>query len=273
MRFLSVKYVVWSANNENAALISKSAVILVNRRLEVLYTVTNLFMSQTRMLGWKRSFGYTHKLITIKYALVAGDSGIVRTLDVPLYLLATKNNSTCFACNREAQPVEVPIDATEYRFKLALINRRIDEVLNTVKSANLVGHQSLAIWKKKGILRLEIHFQKDEKTRFGLALKCGNLDVALETAKVMDEKPIWGALLGEAAVMHGNHQIVRKKTGSFGTPRLSYLVPRKHSRKLSKMMRIAEIEKRCPWSFPQRLSYLGDGKQPNKRYMEGLFYT
>jgi hypothetical protein len=29
---------------------------------------------------------------------------------------------------REAAPVEVPIDSTEYRFKLALINRRYDEV-------------------------------------------------------------------------------------------------------------------------------------------------
>lgn len=52
----------------------------------------------------------------------------------------------------EAQPVEVPIDPTEYRFKLALINRRIDEVLNTVKSANLVGQSIIGYLEKKVLM-------------------------------------------------------------------------------------------------------------------------
>ena len=98
--------------------------------------------------------------------------------------------------NREATPVEVPIDCTEYRFKLALINRKIDEVsniccitqlfkvLNMVKGANLVGQSIIGYLEKKGYPEIALYFVKDEKTRFGLALECGNLDVALEAAKV-----------------------------------------------------------------------------------------
>ena len=50
---------------------------------------------------------------------------------------------------------------------------------------------------------------KDEKTRFGLALECMDIDVALEAAKALDDKDCWERL-GEAALMLGNHQVILK---------------------------------------------------------------
>ena len=47
---------------------------------------------------------------------------------------------------------------------------------------------------------------KDPKTRFDLALECGNLDVAIETAKVLDREEYWN-LLGSEALRQGNHQV------------------------------------------------------------------
>ena len=38
------------------------------------------------------------------------------------------------------------------------------------------------------ILQVALHFVKDEKTRFGLALECGNIDIALEAARALDDK-------------------------------------------------------------------------------------
>ena len=54
---------------------------------------------------------------------------------------------------------------------------------------------------------MALHFVKDEKTRFALALECMDIDVALEAAKALDEKECWEKL-GEAALMLGNHQVV-----------------------------------------------------------------
>ncbi|VDM99275.1 unnamed protein product, partial [Onchocerca ochengi] len=144
----------------------------------------------------------------------------------------------------EAAPVEVPIDPTEYRFKLALINRRYDEVLNMVRSANLVGQSIIAYLQKKGYPEVALHFVKDEKTRFGLALECGNLEVALESAKVLDDKAVWQAL-GEAALMQGNHQIVEmayQRTKDFEKLSFLYLITG-NMEKLQKMMKIAQIRK------------------------------
>ena len=53
-----------------------------------------------------------------------------------------------------------------------------------VKTANLVGQSIIGYLQKKGYPEIALHFVKDDKTRFGLALECGNLDVALDTAKV-----------------------------------------------------------------------------------------
>ena len=98
---------------------------------------------------------------------------------------------------------------------------------------------------------------KDDKTRFGLAIECGNLDAALESAKTLDDKAVWEAL-AEAAllqvcgfggkfelILQGNHQIVEmayQRTKNFEKLNFLYLITG-NMEKLTKMMKIAEIRK------------------------------
>jgi len=60
--------------------------------------------------------------------------------------------------------------------------------------------------QKKGYPEVALHFVKDEKTRFNLALECGNIDIALESAKVVDDRECWHRL-GVEALRQGNHQV------------------------------------------------------------------
>lgn len=55
-------------------------------------------------------------------------------------------------------------------------------------------------------VKVALHFVKDDRTRFGLALECGNLEVAVEAAKTLDDKACWEKL-SEMALQHGNHQV------------------------------------------------------------------
>lgn len=48
-----------------------------------------------------------------------------------------------------------------------------------VRTAKLVGQSIIAYLQKKGYPEVALHFVKDEKTRFGLALECGNIDVKI----------------------------------------------------------------------------------------------
>lgn len=55
------------------------------------------------------------------------DHGIIRTLDLPIYVTRVRGNSV-YCLDRECRPRVLTIDPTEYRFKLALVNRKYDEV-------------------------------------------------------------------------------------------------------------------------------------------------
>lgn len=80
------------------------------------------------------------------------------------------------------------------------------QVLQMVRSAKLVGQSIISYLQKKGYPEVALHFVKDERTRFLLALECGNLDVALDAAKALDDKGCWEKL-AEQALLHGNHPV------------------------------------------------------------------
>ena len=251
-----VKYVIWSKNMEYAALLSKHTLTLINRKLEILCSVQESTRVKCGTWDDQGVFIYTTSN-HIKFALTAGDSGIIRTLDVPMYILAIRGN-TLYCLNRDANTIEIDIDPTEYRFKLALINRRYDEVIRMVSNARLVGQSIIAYLQKKGYPEVALHFVKDQKTRFGLALECGNIDVALVAAKDIDDKAVWEAL-AQAALLQGNHQIVEysyQRTKNFDKLAFLYFVTG-NTEKLQRMLKVAQMRKDYHGNFSIAL-YLGD---------------
>lgn len=68
-------------------------------------------------------------VVRLSLAIVAllRDHGIIRTLDLPIYVTRVKDSSV-YCLDRECRPRVLGIDPTEYRFKLALVNRKYDEV-------------------------------------------------------------------------------------------------------------------------------------------------
>uniref|UniRef100_A0A7E4ZSM4 Coatomer subunit alpha n=1 Tax=Panagrellus redivivus TaxID=6233 RepID=A0A7E4ZSM4_PANRE len=256
VKVAKVKYVIWSANMEYAALLSKHTLTLINRKLEVLCSVQE--STRIKCGTWDENGVFIYMTSNhIKFALTAGDSGIIRTLDIPLYILATRG-STLYCLNRDADVIELDIDPTEYRFKLALINRRYDEVIRMVGSSRLVGQSIIAYLQKKGYPEVALHFVKDQKTRFGLALECGNIDVALEAAKEIDDDAVWNAL-AQAALLQGNHQIVEycyQRTKNFEKLAFLYFVTG-NIEKLQRMLKVAQMRKDLHGNFTIAL-YLGD---------------
>ncbi|CAI8007010.1 Coatomer subunit alpha [Geodia barretti] len=193
----------------------------------------------------------------IKYALHNGDNGIIRTLDLPIYITLVRG-TTVYCLDRDAKTRALVVDPTEYRFKLALINRKYDEVLHMVRSAKLVGQSIIAYLQQKGYPEVALHFVKDERTKFALALECGNIDVALEAARALDDKACWERL-ADAALAHGNHQIVEmayQRTKNFERLSFLYLITG-NMEKLKKMTKIAEIRKDVSSQYHNAL-YTGD---------------
>lgn len=127
-----------------------------------------------------------------------------------------------------------------------------------VRNAVLIGQSIISYLQKKGYPEVALHFVKDEKTRFGLALECGNIDIAIESARALDDKFCWEKL-AEAALMQGNHQIVEtcyQRTKNFDKLSFLYLITG-NLEKLRKMMKIAEVRKDVNGQFQAAL-LLGD---------------
>lgn len=75
-----------------------------------------------------------------------------------------------------------------------------------VRSANLYGQAIIAYLQKKGYPEVALHFVKDPKTRFNLAVECGNIEVAMSAAQQLDDPVVWEKL-SEIALQQGNHQV------------------------------------------------------------------
>lgn len=250
------RHVVWSADMSHVALLGKHVLMIANRKLEVLCTVQE--NARLKSAAWEDSgvliYTTSHH---IKYSLTNGDHGIIRTLDLPVYLTRVKGK-TISCLDRDMRPRQFLVDPTEYTFKLALVNRKYEEVLHMVRHAKLVGQSIIAYLQQKGYPEVALHFVKDEKTRLALALQCGNIEAALEAAKALEDKACWERL-GEAALLQGNHQIVEmayQRTKNFNKLAFLYLITG-NLEKLRKMMKIAEIRKDTSGQYQATL-LLGD---------------
>ncbi|CAM6027816.1 unnamed protein product [Sphagnum balticum] len=251
-----VKYVVWSSDMENVALLSKHAIIIANKKLVLKCTVHETI--RVKSGAWDESGVFIYTTVNhIKYCLPNGDSGIVRTLDVPIYITKVSKN-TLFCLDRDGKNRVIQIDPTEYSFKLALLQRKYDQVLQMIQNMKLCGQSIIAYLQQKGFPEVALHFVKDEHTRFNLAIECGNTAVAVASAKEIDDKDCWHRL-GVEALRQGNYEIVEyayQKTKNFERLSFLYLITG-NTEKLSKMLKIAEMRSDVMGRFHNAL-YLGD---------------
>jgi len=256
VKLAKVRYVIWSSDMTFVALVAKHAIAICNRKMENLCTIHENVRIKSGAWDDSGVFVYTTSN-HIKYTLNNGDSGIIRTLDLPIYIARVKGSSV-YCLDREGKTKVLNIDPTEFKFKLALVNHRYDEVHHMVRNAKLVGQSIISYLQKKGYPEVALHFVKDEKTRFGLAIECGNLEVALEAAKSMDDKACWERL-SDMALKQGNHQVVEmcyQRTKNFD--RLSFLyLTTGNTEKLRKMLKISEIRKDVSGHLHNAL-YCGD---------------
>lgn len=251
-----VKYVVWSNDGLYAALLSKHNVTIVTKTLEQVSSLHETI--RIKSATWDDAGVLLYSTLNhVKYTLLNGDNGIVRTLDQTVYLVRVKGRNV-YCLDRSAKPRVLQVDPTEYRFKLALVKRNYEEMLHIIRTSSLVGQSIISYLQKKGYPEIALQFVQDPTTRFDLAIECGNLEVAVEMAKELD-RPVFWTRLGTEALAHGNHQVVEmsyQKLKQFDKLSFLYLATGDHS-KLARMAKIAEHRGDFTSRFQNAL-YLGE---------------
>ncbi|KAI4367271.1 hypothetical protein MLD38_023028 [Melastoma candidum] len=254
-----IKYIVWSNDMETVALLSKHAIIIASKKLVHQCTLHETIRVKSGAWDDNDVFIYT-TLNHIKYCLPNGDSGIIRTLDVPIYITKVTAD-TIFCLDRDGKNKVIKIDSTEYIFKLSLLKKRYDNVMKMIRGSQLCGQAMIAYLQQKGFPEVALHFVKDERTRFNLALESGNIQIAVASAKEIDEKDHWYRL-GVEALRQGNAGIVEyayQRTKNFERLSFLYLITGNLD-KLTKMLKIAEVKNDVMGQFHNAL-YLGDVRE------------
>ncbi|NXW77438.1 COPA protein, partial [Hirundo rustica] len=251
VKISKVKYVIWSGDMSHVALLAKHAILICNRKLESLCQIHENI--RVKSGAWDESGVFIYTTSNhIKYAVTSG--AFPRVWDLGCLGLA------------EPFPGFGIWDVWGWQslsrgsgfglFGIWAVG--VPQVLHMVRNAKLVGQSIIAYLQRKGYPEVALHFVKDEKTRFSLALECGNIEIALEAAKALDDKGCWETL-GEAALLQGNHQVVEmcyQRTKNFDRLSFLYLITG-NLEKLRKMMKIAEIRKDMSGHYQNAL-YLGD---------------
>jgi|GEM_PF-2881040 coatomer protein complex subunit alpha (xenin) len=268
-----IKYVIWNQDCSRVALLSKhgalslvshslmilnQGITIASRDLEQLCSVTETV--RVKGGGWDdRIFLYT-TLNHVKYCLTNGDTGIIRTLDVPVYITRA-NQKQLYCLDRELKHCILSVDNTEAVFKLALEDKNYLEVMNMIKHSKLCGKAIIVYLQEKGYPEVALHFVDDLQTRFKLALACGNIEVAMNTAYEIGDDECWHRL-GMEALRQGNHQVVEmsyQRTKNFERLSFLYLLTG-NIEKLRKMLKIAEMRRDIMGRFHNSL-FLGDATE------------
>ena len=257
-----VKYVIWNKDYSMIALVSKHQLVLANKQLEQLCCVTETVrLKGGSWDGNKPIFVYT-TLNHVKYLLPNGDRGLIRGLDAPVYITKVHGNSL-YCLDREGKMRIIEIDATEALFKLALEHKDYGEVMRMVKHSRLCGQAIISHLQEKGYPEVALNFVHDNKTRFKLAVACGNIQVAMNVAYELGDDA-WRQL-GVEALRQGNHEVVEmsyQKTKEFERLSFLYLLTG-NSEKLRKMLKIAEMRGDVMSRFHNAL-FLGDAEERMK---------
>lgn len=271
-----IKNVVWSPDGSKVAILCKYGVVIADRQLEQLCSISDTVRIKSGAWDVSPTGGTNSELFVyttlhhVKYCLPSGDTGTIRTLDNPLYAMRVVKDQL-FCLDREARARVISVDTTEAQFKLSLANKRYGQVMKMVRHSRLCGRAIVAYLQSKGFPEVALHFVREPHTRFRLALACGNIEAAMESAFSLEQqataegkdkgRDVWGEL-GSEALRQGNHQVVEmsyQRTKDFDRLSFLYLLTG-DTEKLRKMLKISNMRKDIMGRYHNAL-LLGDAAE------------
>ena len=238
--FPGLKQVYWSSKMDAVALVSKQTVTLADASLNSLASIQESTKVKSGL--WDDSAFLYSTLSHVKYLLPFGESGVIQSLAVPLYLAAINSRAgVLVAVDREGGERRLKFSPAEYYFKLALRARRYDEVKQWIKQGRLCGNVVIGYLKRQGFPEVALQFVEDPSTRFTLALEFAHIDEALAAAEALDTTGVWVRLAKEA-MKQGNVQVAEhslKKAKDFEGLCFLYVITA-NTEKLAKLAKVAE---------------------------------
>ena len=251
-----VKRVIWNATSTYCAILTAFSIRIVDRTMKQVAVITEKMRVKDALWDEHGILLYS-TLSQIKYMLISGENGIVRSLDTPVYIISY-HAGIMYAFDRNNKLIHFEVDPSEFLFKYYLEQHQYRNALRIIRQCHLDSKAIIGYLQRSGYEDIALYFVNEPRARFNLAIRCGNLNIAMECAMQLDETTVWNELAKEA-LQQGNYSIVEtcyQRTKSFEKLSFLYVITGNHEN-LKKMMKIASIRNDQMSRFYNAM-YLGD---------------
>ena len=136
---------------------------------------------------------YSH----LKYLLLNGESGVIKSLDQRMFLLG-KQGDSLITVDLEENIDETDLDFTDLELKNALLMGDLAKVKKVVKEKKVLGNSLTGFLLGKGYSSLALQLTKDKEIGFFLALDAGNLETAFNISRELNSAEKYRLLAAEA---------------------------------------------------------------------------
>lgn len=134
--------------------------------------------------------------------------GTFKSIAEPVYVSFFMKNQV-YAFSRQGALEVIEVNSTDYQFKMALQKKNLLEVKEILSKGSLCGHTIVNYLKEQGHSEIALFFEQDLRQRFNLAIACGNIQVAFDSAKDLQDKDCF-TKLAQTATALGNYEITEK---------------------------------------------------------------
>lgn len=191
-----LKTVAWNKNNSVCALVCKKMIFLMNKNFQRIARINEGYKIQGSLWNKDNVLIYT-TYNHVKYLMTNGDQGILKSLDSIRYPCQMENDILyCF--DTEGKLTQERLDREDYLFKRSIQLMNIKKVKEFIKSNNTPGNSMISYLCKKNYPSVALSLAQDEKSKFQLAIRSGNLQAAYEAADNIKKKDCYAKLASEA---------------------------------------------------------------------------
>ena len=192
-----LRHVKWNKQGSCCALIAKKMIFLMNKNFKKIARVNE--GSKIQASFWTKDgvliySTYNH----LKYVLSNGDKGILKSLSDIRYPFAINKDKKVLCFDIDGNVSEEEVETEGFLFKKSIQTTNIAKVKNFIKNNNTPGKAMISFLCKKNYPSVALSLTDDEKTKFNLALRSGNLQAAYEAANKIKEKKCYEKLANEA---------------------------------------------------------------------------
>lgn len=217
-----IRHVVWDKKMERAAFFSRNLIIVVNNKLIPIKTISDQGSCiKSVVFDEMRNGLYYTTSFCLKYCdLVTSDVNTINCTSSVTYLVKAVGDKL-WTVDRNANVATLNLNKNSVvAFKEKLQQKAYREAIQLLSQTEVTGQALVSYLYKRDYAEVALQIEKDPITRFYLAIECGLISVAKETAAEIDDPNIW-TKLAHAAVFAGDIQIALLASTKAGNDNLA----------------------------------------------------